>query len=259
MEAIYYSFAEAGEKEAIGYLLSECELPDEDIVGHLDNFILAKNNNKKLVGVIGLEVYNTIGLLRSLAVKPSYRGRGIAKILYSQILGYAHLQGIRELYLLTLTAEKFFEKLGFAVLGRDDLPQAVRATEEFRSLCPASAVCMSKNITTEMQYFPGEVLRLRPDITGANMWGVALEKSMFTYFEIEPHSRFEKHYHQSEQITMVLEGKLFFEAGDRTIIVHPGEVAAIPSNVPHAVYTEEEPVKAVDAWSPLRDRYKNRR
>lgn len=256
MEGIYYSFADAGEKEAIARLLSQCELPHEDIAGHLDHFMLAKNNQKELVGVIGLEVYDTVGLLRSLVVKPSYRGRGIAKNLYSQILGYAHLQGIREIYLLTLTAEKFFEKLGFAVIARDDLPKVVRATEEFRSLCPATAVCMSKNITNQVQYFPREVLRLRPDVEGANMWGVALEKSMFTYFEIEPHSRFEKHSHQSEQITMVLEGKLFFEAGDRTVIVHPGEVAAFPSNVPHAVYTEEEPVKAVDAWSPLRDRYK---
>lgn len=27
------------------------------------------------------------------------------------------------------------------------------------------------------------------------MWGVALEKTMLTYFEVDPHSRFERHSH----------------------------------------------------------------
>ncbi|MCP3958134.1 MAG: hypothetical protein GY719_09800 [bacterium] len=35
----------------------------------------------------------------------------------------------------------------------------------------------------------------------------------------------------------------------------PGEVIAIPGNLPHAVSSLDEPARAVDAWSPPRGRY----
>lgn len=88
------------------------------------------------------------------------------------------------------------------------------------------------------------------------MWGIALEKAMLTYFEVEPHSRFESHTHDSEQITLVLHGELFFETGGTVIGVQAGDVIAIPSGVPHAAFTREQSGKAVDAWSPVMERYK---
>ncbi len=106
------------------------------------------------------------------------------------------------------------------------------------------------------QYFPRDTLRLQADGDGVKMWAVALEKTMFTYFEVEPHCRFERHHHESEQITMVLEGELYFEVDTRVIGVGKGEVIAIPSMAPHAVFTKDKPVKAVDAWSPVMERYK---
>ena len=88
------------------------------------------------------------------------------------------------------------------------------------------------------------------------MWGVALEKSMFTYFEVQPNSHFETHIHESEQITMVLEGEMFFEVDGKIIGVKKGEVIAIPSVVPHAVFTREAFVKVVDGCSPVVEKYK---
>lgn len=258
MKNINYSFATTENKERIRQLLKESNLPGEDIGDHLNDFIVARDNGE-LVGVVGLEVYGNITLLRSLAVKLDYRGKGIAKELYLRIVAHASLQGTEDLYLLTETTEKFFAKLGFTSIDREKLPETIKETEEFRSLCPSTAVCMTKNISNEVQYFPSDVLRLHPVIPGANMWAIALKKSMFTYFEIEPNSRFEMHHHESEQITMVLEGILFFEMNGKTTLVHSGEVVAIPSNVSHAAYTKEEPVKAVDAWSPVREEYKNQK
>jgi amino-acid N-acetyltransferase len=46
--------------------------------------------------------------------------------------------------LLTQTAEVFFANRGYRRIGRADAPQAVQASAEFRSLCPASAVAMSR-------------------------------------------------------------------------------------------------------------------
>jgi len=84
------------------------------------------------------------------------------------------------------------------------------------------------------------------------MWAVALERAMLTYYEIESHARFETHRHEAEQITLVLDGELFFEVEGKKIRAGPGEVIALPSNLPHAAWTEGRPARAVDAWSPPR-------
>ena len=104
-------------------------------------------------------------------------------------------------------------------------------------------------------YFPRTALELAPDVPGAKAWGVALQHTQLTYFEVEPDCRFERHRHASEQITMVLEGELWFELEEATYCLKPGEVIAIPSNVPHAVYTTHMRAKAIDAWSPVMARY----
>jgi quercetin dioxygenase-like cupin family protein len=84
------------------------------------------------------------------------------------------------------------------------------------------------------------------------MWAVALERAMLTYYELQPRARFDAHHHEAEQITMVLEGELFFEVEGEELCVGPGEVIALPSGVPHAAWTGERPARAVDAWSPPR-------
>jgi quercetin dioxygenase-like cupin family protein len=113
-----------------------------------------------------------------------------------------------------------------------------------------------KDITEHgMRYYPRMSLRLQEDIAGAKQWAVSLSRTMLTYFEVEPRCRFETHTHESEQITLVLEGVLYFEQEHRIIAVRPGEVIAIPSRAPHAVFTGETAAKAVDAWSPIEARY----
>lgn len=111
-------------------------------------------------------------------------------------------------------------------------------------------------MSNKVQYYPKEQLTLKSDVVGAKMWGVALDNTQLTYFEVEPNCTFAMHTHTSEQITMVLAGELFFELEDKTVCVKEGEVIAIPYNAPHAVYTKDKPVKAVDAWSPVMHKYK---
>ncbi|HEX6320681.1 MAG TPA: arsenic resistance N-acetyltransferase ArsN2 [Burkholderiales bacterium] len=124
-------------------LLGACGLPAADLVPHLSNFLLAKAG-ADLAGVIGLEPAGQCGLLRSLAVAPEFRNRGIAGALHARMEKHAAEQGIRSLYLLTTTAEPFFAASGFARVGRDTVPEAIRSTREFSSLCPESAVVMVK-------------------------------------------------------------------------------------------------------------------
>jgi mannose-6-phosphate isomerase-like protein (cupin superfamily) len=58
---------------------------------------------------------------------------------------------------------------------------------------------------------------------------------------------------------LVLEGVLYFEEGDKIIEVGKGDVIAIPSKVQHAVFTKNLAARAVDAWSPIMKKYKQRR
>ena len=103
--------------------------------------------------------------------------------------------------------------------------------------------------------FNRHMLQLKSDETGARFWSVALRQTQLTYFEVGPHCRFDSHSHQSEQITLVLEGELYFETASGTARIGAGEVMAIPANLRHAVFTKDIGAKAVDAWSPVNEKY----
>jgi amino-acid N-acetyltransferase len=149
MTRVTYGFATVRDGAAIGALLQECALPNQDIHAHLRDFILAKNG-EQLAAAVGLEVCGKTGLLRSLVVRPTDRGHGIGNMLVERIVAHAHARGIAQLYLLTTSAERFFSKLGFSKIDRSSAAAEVLSTEEFRSLCPGSAVCMVRDISHEL-------------------------------------------------------------------------------------------------------------
>jgi amino-acid N-acetyltransferase len=99
--------------------------------------------------VIGLEIKKQNALLRSLAVDADYRNRRIATSLVGEIEDYAKSKEVDTLYLLTMTAEAFFEKCGYRRIARDSAPTEIQETTEFRNLCPASAVCMVRHLGVE--------------------------------------------------------------------------------------------------------------
>ncbi len=99
-----------------------------------------------MVSAIGIERYETDGLLRSLVVAPSVRGQGLGEALVHEIEHHARAIGLSSLYLLTTTADKFFDRLGYERIQRDAAPAAVKKSSEFSTLCPSSAVCMRKTL-----------------------------------------------------------------------------------------------------------------
>ncbi len=122
-------------------LLAACELPTEDLPNPMVSLIGAFLDGE-LAGVIGLQRCGEVGLLRSLAVAPSHREHGIARELCERLFEIASAAKIESLFLLTTTAADYFTWHGFARVARDAVPASVRATEQFASLCPASAHVM---------------------------------------------------------------------------------------------------------------------
>jgi amino-acid N-acetyltransferase len=133
--------ARADDLAAVERLLTESKLPFDGVADALSTFIVAESG-KELVGVAGLEVCCDNALLRSVAVAPEWRSRGVGRELVMRIVADAESRGIHALYLLTLTAERYFPSFGFRTIAREAVPEDVRATEEFRSMCPASATVM---------------------------------------------------------------------------------------------------------------------
>lgn len=122
-------------------ILASHKLPQVGLQEHLSTTLMARLNTK-VIGSAGLELYGTAALLRSVAVKQTYRGSGLGHRLTQAALDLARQQGVTHVYLLTTTADKYFPRFGFKVIGRDQTPEAIQQSVEFTSVCPASAVAM---------------------------------------------------------------------------------------------------------------------
>ena len=134
---------------AVRALLADSGLPDAGLdalfADHADDFVLAEAGGA-LVGVAGLEVCCDDALLRSVAVRPEWRAHGVGRELVKHLVCRAEERGIRALYLLTMTAEHYFPRFGFAPIARDAVPPGIADTVEFRSACPATAVAMARTL-----------------------------------------------------------------------------------------------------------------
>lgn len=127
-------------------LLDAAKLPHQDVTAAmLSNYLLARRG-RVLIGVIGLEPYGSVGLLRSLAVAGEERGRGLGIALTRALERRAGDLGIKDLYLLTTTAEGFFGRLGYRRVPRTDAPPEIQGTTEFRELCAESSALMVRRL-----------------------------------------------------------------------------------------------------------------
>jgi amino-acid N-acetyltransferase len=136
-----YRPASASVRPAVVDLLRACDLPHDDVSADLQHFFVA-TIGEEVIGTVGLDALGDVALFRSLAVAPAWRGTGVAHQLWGRARHRAVDLGVRELFLLTTTAERLFARWGFERIARADAPPIVRATSEYRSLCPASAALM---------------------------------------------------------------------------------------------------------------------
>jgi quercetin dioxygenase-like cupin family protein len=77
------------------------------------------------------------------------------------------------------------------------------------------------------------------------------EKAMVAQVFLKKDAVVPEHFHESEQITYILEGALKFELEGREVVVHKGEVLHIPSYVPHRAVALEDTLD-LDIFAPIR-------
>lgn len=106
-------------------LVETVHLPSEGIAEAMEYFWVARAG-EHIVGTVGLEVYDDMALLRSLAVAPACQHTGLGRALTDTALSYLTTRQFRAVYLLTTTAEAFFARHDFCLVACDAVPANVQ-------------------------------------------------------------------------------------------------------------------------------------
>ena len=127
-------------------LLRRCEQAQQDVAARWGHYFVVREDDGRVVGLAGLEVYGADGLLRGVAVDPDYRGQGLAAALVEAVVARARLLDLRAVYVLTTNARDYFLRHGFGDSERGAAPSTIRESWEFRN-GPPSAVLMRHPLT----------------------------------------------------------------------------------------------------------------
>ncbi len=140
---ITYRPATADDLSAVEDLLTITNLPVDGVKDSIESFVVAESGGH-VVGVGGVELCGDYGLLRSIAVDPATRGRGVGAAMTEILIAASEATGLRALYLLTTTAENYFPSFGFDKMPRETVPLQIQQTAEFSDICPSSATVMRR-------------------------------------------------------------------------------------------------------------------
>jgi len=122
-------------------LLTSLDLAVAGIGQQMEHFLVVEDAGK-IVACAGLETYGVHALLRSVAVHPHYRNRGLATSLVTRLVDQARQDGWHAVYLLTTAAEAYFRRLGFQTIPREDVDPSVKQSAEFAEGVCATARAM---------------------------------------------------------------------------------------------------------------------
>ena len=123
--------------EAVGLPTADIDRPDLTFFGLSDE--------RGPIGYVGLEGEGPDRLLRSMVVMQARRGQGHGRELLRHVEEKC-LGAVECLHLLTTGAAPFFRGVGFSDADRSAAPSAIAATGQFKSICPASAAYLIKDV-----------------------------------------------------------------------------------------------------------------
>ena len=106
------------------------------------------------------------------------------------------------------------------------------------------------------QYFPTrEECGQHTIFPGVAIQTFSVDKMLVSVVELAPGSIVAEHSHHHDQVGMWLEGRAIFTIGNEEKTVGPGDVYRIPGHVRHKVVVLDQPAKAIDIFSPIREEY----
>jgi len=126
--------------------LVEARLPADDLARPGRRLFRFAERPGETAGYGGFELCRTAALLRSIIVLPAWRGRGVGERIVQGLAAAAGEAGATDAFVLTTTAQGYFERLGFRQVERSAAPEAILGTAQATSLCPASAKLLFKAV-----------------------------------------------------------------------------------------------------------------
>lgn len=145
IDAVTFRPASPADNAALRDLLAQVGLPVLEVGDERLSFVVAVGAGGRLVGCIGIEPHGAACLVRSLAVAPDRRRRGIGSDLFEQGLSLASARGVQVAYVVTKGGEPFLLERGFERVDRGSVPEELRDTSEFRTL-PVNASCLRRRV-----------------------------------------------------------------------------------------------------------------
>ena len=107
------------------------------------------------------------------------------------------------------------------------------------------------------QYFPTPDECARHAIfPGVTIATCSCDRMMLSVVDLAPHSVVAEHEHPHEQVGILLSGRAIFFIGDEQKTLQPGDLYRIPGTIRHKVIALDEPVKALDIFTPVREEYR---
>jgi quercetin dioxygenase-like cupin family protein len=89
-------------------------------------------------------------------------------------------------------------------------------------------------------------------VAGLEFRPVLAEKTMVNFVDFAENTTAPMHVHEEEQFTIVLDGELEFTIDGETKTMRAGDVAVIPSWVPHGAQTKDTTCREIDVFNPPR-------
>jgi quercetin dioxygenase-like cupin family protein len=119
----------------------------------------------------------------------------------------------------------------------------------------------ASHFTTEAQGTPAgpgryvniDTMKAVEFLPGLGFRPVLGQRSLTNFVNYEPGAEAPRHVHEEEQIVIVLEGELIFDLDGDVRTMRKGDVAVVPSWVPHGAHAGEQPCFQLDVFCPPRE------
>ena len=100
-----------------------------------------------------------------------------------------------------------------------------------------------------VRYHDVPIIEFTPGLKGQI---VSAEKMTVNFVTADPSSQVDIHQHESEQITIIMEGACNAMVDGKLYPLKKGDVAILPSNIEHGVYFTDSGCRIIEVFSPPR-------
>ncbi|ARK32759.1 hypothetical protein [Halalkalibacter krulwichiae] len=113
-------------------LVAKAGLRDEGIEQYIKSFLVVEDENQTLIGTVGVEQYETEGLLRSLVLDSPIWNASLSLEFLQLTLKYAEEQNMETVYLCAKGTNALFHQLGFREMDKSDVPHSIKSSPHFQ-------------------------------------------------------------------------------------------------------------------------------